>query len=100
MTPLRCVVLLALEPKVLIQSLHEQVVAHHPVDIPFGVNMRIFAPTSNALLHKLDLDDACIEDWNRQYPDPDLKPPIYEVGSSPVMTSEPHPAVSKSKEPN
>lgn len=69
------------QPEALIRSLYQQVVAHHPVDIPYGTNMRIFAPyMSNSLLHNLDVDNACAEDWNRQHPDPNLKPPVYEGG--------------------
>ena len=69
------------EPEALVRGLYEQVVAHHPVDIPYGTNMKIFAPyMSSTLLHKLDLADDCLADWIRQYPDPNLKPPLYEGG--------------------
>jgi len=59
----------------LVQSLYTQVVARHPLGIPEGEDMKIFAPfLSKALLHRIDLANACFEDWNRQYPDPNLKP--------------------------
>jgi hypothetical protein len=62
-------------PEALVQSLYTQVVARHPLGIPEGEDMKIFAPfLSKALLHRIDLANACFEDWNRQYPDPNLKP--------------------------
>ena len=62
-------------PEALVRSLYQQVVARHPIGIPEGEDVKIFAPyLSKALLHRIDLASACFEDWNRQYPDPNLKP--------------------------
>jgi hypothetical protein len=62
-------------PEVLVQSLYTQVVARHPMGIPEGEDMKVFAPfLSKALLHRVDLATACFEDWNRQHPDPSVKP--------------------------
>jgi hypothetical protein len=40
-----------------------------------------FAPyLSKALLHRIDVNDACQDDWARQHPDPNSKPPFLESG--------------------
>lgn len=63
------------QPKALIQSLYQQVVVRHPIGIPKGADMKIFAPyLSKALLHRIDLATACGADWYRQNPNPQLKP--------------------------
>lgn len=62
-------------PQALVQSLYTQVVVRHPLGIPEGEDMKIFAPyLSKALLRRFHLADACFEDWNRKHPDPNLKP--------------------------
>jgi hypothetical protein len=39
--------------------------------------MRILAPyLSEALLHRIDVAHACYDDWIRQHPDPNVKPPF------------------------
>jgi len=39
--------------------------------------MKIFAPyLSKALLDRIDVAHACAADYDRQYPDPNLKPPF------------------------
>jgi hypothetical protein len=64
-------------PDALVSSLYEQVVARHPLGIPYGVDMKVFAPyLSKTLLHRFELSDACFNDWKRQNPDPSLKPSI------------------------
>jgi hypothetical protein len=64
------------EPKAIVRSLYNEVVARHPVGIPGGADMKIFAPyLSKALLHRIDLALACSDDWDRQNPDPNSKPP-------------------------
>jgi hypothetical protein len=61
----------------LVNSLYEQVVARHPLGIPYGADMKVFAPyLSKTLLHRFDLNNACFADWRKQNPDPSLKPPI------------------------
>lgn len=61
----------------MVESLYEQVVARHPLGIPYGSDMDVFAPyLSKALLHSFDLSNACFADWRRKYPDPNLKPSI------------------------
>jgi hypothetical protein len=65
------------QPEALVRSLYQQVVVRHPLGIPYGADMKVFAPyLSKALLHRFDLNDACFADWRRQNPDPNLKPPI------------------------
>lgn len=62
-------------PRSLVQSLYQEVLARHPIGIPKGEDMNTFAPyLSEALLHRLDLATACGADWYRQNPDPHLKP--------------------------
>ena len=65
------------QPKALVQNLYQQVVDRHPIGIPKGEDMKTFALyLSQALLHKIDLANACGADWYRQNPDPHLKPAI------------------------
>jgi hypothetical protein len=64
-------------PESMVRNLYRDVVARHPVGIPGDADMKIFAPyLSKALLHRIDLAIACSEDWNRQHPEPNLKPEI------------------------
>ncbi len=64
-------------PDALIASLYRQVVARHPLGIPYGKYGRIFVPyLSKALLQRFDLNIACFHDWARQHPDPNEKPSI------------------------
>ena len=64
------------QPGPLVRSLYQQAVARHPLGIPYGADMEVFAPyLSKTLLHRFDLNDACFADWHRQNPDPNLKPP-------------------------
>jgi hypothetical protein len=65
------------QPEALVSSLYQQVVARHPLGIPYGADMKIFAPyLSKALLHRFDVNNACFADWRKQNPDPSLKPPV------------------------
>jgi hypothetical protein len=69
------------QPVALVRSLYQQVVARPPVGMLSGADWKIFAPyLSKTLMHRIDLNIACGEDWHRQYPDPDLKPPVLEMG--------------------
>jgi hypothetical protein len=72
-----------IQPEALVRSLYSEVVARHPIGIPGGTEMKIFAPyLSKALLHRIDLFQACYADWLRQNPDPNTKPPfgLFESG--------------------
>jgi len=63
-------------PDALVSSLYEQVVARHPLGVPYGADKKIFAPyLSKSLRRRFDLTKACFADWRRQNPDPSLKPP-------------------------
>ena len=63
------------QPEALAQSLYREVVARRPVGIPWGADWKTFAPyLSKALLHRIDLALACADDWDRQNPDPNVKP--------------------------
>lgn len=65
------------KPEALVRSLYTQAVARHPLGIPEGADMKIFAPfLSKALLHRMDLAIACLADWTRQNPEPHLKPEL------------------------
>jgi len=65
------------QPDALVRSLYTEVVAHHPIGIPRGEEMKILAPyLSKALLHRIDVAVDCAADYDRQYPDPSLKPPF------------------------
>ncbi len=65
------------QPEVLVRSLYTEVVARHPIGISRGADMKIFAPyLSKALLHRIDVAIACAADYDRQYPDPNSKPPF------------------------
>jgi hypothetical protein len=64
-------------PNALVSSLYEQVVARHPLSIPSGADMKIFAPyLSKALLHRFDLNAACFGDYWRRRSDPTEKPGV------------------------
>lgn len=66
------------EPKALVRSLYNEVVARHPLGIG---DTKIFAPyLSKALLHRIDVNSDCQGDWDRQNPDPNAKPPFLEFG--------------------
>jgi hypothetical protein len=65
------------QPDAMVGSLYREVVARHPVGIPGGADMKIFAPyLSKSLLHRIDLAIACSADEARQHPGPHLKPEI------------------------
>src|SRR5271163_418181 len=65
------------QPDAMVRNLYREVVARHPVGIPGDADMKIFAPyLSKALLHRIDLALACSADWDRQNPEPHLKPEI------------------------
>lgn len=65
------------QPDALVRSLYTQVVARHPVGIPYGEDMKIFTPyLSEALLHKIDLAVECGNNWRRKNPGADLKPEV------------------------
>lgn len=69
--------------EVLVASLYEQVVARHPVGVPYGPKKDGFAPyLSEPLRDRFDLNTACFADWSRRHPDRNLKPPmgIFESG--------------------
>lgn len=60
-----------------VRSFYAQVVARHPLGIPYGADMEVFGPyLSKHLHHELALSDACFKDWKRKNPDPSLKPTI------------------------
>jgi hypothetical protein len=69
------------EPKSFVRSLYTEVVARHPLGIPGGAATKVFMPyLSESLLHKIDINVACQDDWGRQNPDPNSKPPFLEFG--------------------
>ena len=69
------------QPEALVRSLYKQVVARHPLGISVGGDIKTFGPyLSKTLLHRIELANACVDDWHRQNPDPSAKPPGLEVG--------------------
>src|SRR5437867_2618501 len=69
------------QPEALVRSLYTEVVARHPLGSPGGANIKAFAPyLSKALLHRIDINVASQNDWDRQNPDPNSKPPFLEFG--------------------
>jgi hypothetical protein len=73
------------QPADLAQSLYTQVVAHAPGGIPDGADWKIFSPyMSNELIHRIDLFNSCVADWDHKYDDPKIpqKAPfgIFESG--------------------
>lgn len=56
------------DPKSFVQSLYSKVVARHPYgDLSDAADKKTFYPyLSKALLHKIELADACSKDWFRQ----------------------------------
>jgi hypothetical protein len=64
-------------PEAVVRELYREVVARHPVGIPRDAEMRGFAPyLSEELIRRIDIALACAADWDRQYPDHNLKPPF------------------------
>jgi len=67
--------------KALTRNIYKEVVARHPLGVPGGAVFRVFRPyLSEVLLHRIDINTACQDDWGRQYPDPKSKPPFLEFG--------------------
>lgn len=65
------------QPEALVRSLYSEVVARRPVGIPRGIDWKVFAPyLSKELLRRIHFALECGEDWERQHPDPNLKPEI------------------------
>jgi hypothetical protein len=72
---------LSKQPETLVSSLYTEVVARHPLGIPGGADFKVFAPyLSKALLHRIDVNIACQNAWDRQNRDPNSKPPFLEFG--------------------
>lgn len=63
--------------EVVVRNLYHDVIARHPVGIPYGANMRILAPyLSTSLIHRIDSAQACSRDWMRQNQGRVLKAPF------------------------
>jgi hypothetical protein len=68
-----------MQPEALVRSLYSEVVARHPLGT--SINMDVFAPyLSRVLVHRIDVANACLDDWYRQNSDPSAKPPGLEGG--------------------
>ena len=81
------------QPEALVRSLYQKVVALHPLGDSVGGHLKVFAPyLSKALLHRIDVANACLDDWYRQNPDPNSKPPGLEDGlfTGADLRAEPH----------
>jgi hypothetical protein len=65
------------QAEAMVRSLYREVISRHQLGIQSDAKMQIFRPyLSKALLHRIDLAIACSEDWDRQNPDPNLKPEL------------------------
>jgi len=65
------------ESVALVSRLYDQVIQRHPVGIPRGEDLKVFAPyLSSSLLHRLDLYRECTSDWNQKNAGSDLKSPV------------------------
>jgi hypothetical protein len=68
-------------PEALVRSLYQEVVALHPLGVSVGGHLKVFAPyLSKALLQRINVANACVDDWYQQNPDPSSKPPGLEDG--------------------
>jgi hypothetical protein len=64
------------QPEAVVRGLYQQVVAHKPLNIPWGEDWKIFAPYFNkTLLHRFDIYRACMADWDRKNQGSTDKPP-------------------------
>jgi hypothetical protein len=69
------------QPEALVRSVYNEVVALHPLGVPGGAAFEVFKPNlSKMLLHRIDINIACQNDWDRQNPGPNSKPPFLEFG--------------------
>jgi hypothetical protein len=69
------------QPEALVRNLYSEVVTRHPLGVPGGAAFKIFKPyLSKTMLHRIDVNIACQDDWERQHPDPNSKPPFLEFG--------------------
>jgi hypothetical protein len=65
------------ESVALVTRLYDQVIARHPIGIPQGEDLKVFAPyLSSSFLHRIDLYSACTSDWHRKNAGSDLKSPV------------------------
>jgi hypothetical protein len=65
------------EPATLVASLYRQVIARHPMGIPEGDDLKVFAPyLSSSLLHGIAQYRACTSDWDRKNAGSGLKSPV------------------------
>jgi len=68
-----------MQPDAVVTGLYDEVVARHPLGI--SINKDVFAPyLSSALAHRIEVANACLDDWYRQNPDRRAKPPGLEGG--------------------
>jgi hypothetical protein len=69
------------EPEAFVRSFYQKVVDLHPLGDSVGGHLKAFAHyLTKALLHRIDLANACDADWRRQNRDPGAKPPGLEGG--------------------
>lgn len=65
------------QPDALVRSLYRQVIARHPLGIPYGANWKVFAPyLSKGLSHRINLAHSCQDDWIRQNKGRVVKAPL------------------------
>lgn len=90
------------QPEAIIRGRYQEIVSRHPVGIPKGAHMRAIATyLSKALLHRIDLAEACEADYYRLHQKPQPKTAKsrgLSSDSSRAKTTRPHPAHSRLKE--
>lgn len=65
------------EPATLVANLYRQVIAHHPIGIPEGEDLKAFTPyLTSSLLHGLAQYRECTSDWDRKNAGSGLKSPV------------------------
>jgi hypothetical protein len=65
------------QPEAMVRSFYSEVVAHHPVGIPRGQDMRALAPyLSKSLLRRINSALACEDDYYRRHQNSKEKPDI------------------------
>jgi hypothetical protein len=71
-------------PSDVVQKLYREVVARHPLGVPYGAAKRAIWPLlSKRLIHAFEVRNACDEDWDRKHRNLDVilkLPGFYEDG--------------------
>jgi hypothetical protein len=65
------------QPADVVDQLYRQIIAHHPLGVPYGAAKNAIWPLlSKSLVRVFETRNACDTDWHRQNPDADKPPQI------------------------